>query len=246
MSKTKKYKNCPLIETVCEFQFINKEQWDATIPGVLYDRIKNEFPLKKQAKNYYQLVGIQPDNELSNLTLLTQFYSQNEQRLIQVGKNTFTANCLKPYPHWEEYKPMILKNYKVYNEISSPLSIRQVALRYINKINIPLTEGKNLSLKEYFNYYPHKPESIKGVMGSIDTIIQMPYESKRDILMLRLATLIPESEKEIPFLLQIDYLMAKPEQLPISEIEDWLEKAHLAINTTFELSITDKCKDLFN
>jgi hypothetical protein len=37
-----------LIEALCEFQFADGE-WDWTIPGLVYQQIKHEFPIKRQA-----------------------------------------------------------------------------------------------------------------------------------------------------------------------------------------------------
>lgn len=245
MAITTKYKNSPLIETICEFHYIHKEQWDATLPGMLYESVKEEYPVKNQRKDFYQPPGM-IDEGLNNLTVFTQFYNEKKESLIQIGKNVLTINCLKPYPHWEFFKPMILKNSGIYREIAKPISLRQLSLRYINKINIPINDGEKVSLKEYFKYYPNRPEELKGDMSSIDIVIHLPHNEDRDALILRLATVLPDEEKQVSFLLQLDFIMVKPEQLPLDNLEEWLENAHSIINSTFELSITDKCKALFN
>ena len=243
MPITKKYKNSPLIETICEFQFIHKDQWDATIPGMLYEKIKRDYQIKKQRTDLIALAGIQPDANMSDLTALTQFYNAKEDALVQIGKNILTVNCLKPYPHWEKFKPMILKNFKEYKEISNPVSMRQISFRYINKIDIPYTEGFKVS--SFFNFYPHKPEGIIEKMSTLDATIRIVHNDKRDLLVLRIANLVPEAKEHLSFLLQIDFNMNKPEQLKFEELEKWLEEAHTRINNTFEASVTEECKKLF-
>ncbi len=244
MSITKKYKNSPLIEAICEFQFIHKEQSDATIPGMLYDKIKNEFPMKRQRQDFFSLNDMQPEVNMNDLTALTQFYNKAENALVQVGKNILTSNCLKPYPHWEVFKPMILNNLKEYREVSNPTSLRKISLRYINKINVPIKDDFRTS--EYFNFYPHKPEGIKEEMNGLDATIHIKHNDARDVLILRIATLIPDDKECISFLLQVEFNMLKPEQLPFERTERWLEEAHTIINNTFESSITDNCRKLLN
>ena len=44
----RKYNNPPLIEALCEFQFIPTEPYDSTIPGLFYTQIKGDFPEKQE------------------------------------------------------------------------------------------------------------------------------------------------------------------------------------------------------
>ena len=46
---SRRYKNSPIIEAICEFQFEENSEWDLTIPGLVYDRVQNEFPIRRHA-----------------------------------------------------------------------------------------------------------------------------------------------------------------------------------------------------
>lgn len=37
------FKNPPLVEAVCEFQFHPESKWDWTVPGLLFEKISGEF-----------------------------------------------------------------------------------------------------------------------------------------------------------------------------------------------------------
>jgi len=41
---SRKYTNPPILEALCEFQFVPSQPWDMTIPGFLYEKINHEFP----------------------------------------------------------------------------------------------------------------------------------------------------------------------------------------------------------
>ena len=239
---TKKYKNSPLVEVLCEFQFIPKEQWDATMPGVFYQKIKRDFPVKKERKPLIMLDETTNEKQKGKFISLTQFYNKKEDSLIQVGKNMLTINCLKPYPHWEKFKPLINDNLSIFRKTNNPNSIRKIILTYINRINIPLEQ---INLEDYFNFYPQTPKKFGKTMRSIDSIIQIPYCDNRDLLTLRIANAVPEKENKISMLLQLDYAINEAESISFNEIGKWLENAHTIIKNVFELSITNKCRTLF-
>lgn len=44
----KKYKNPPIVEVVCEFRLSDDTLWDLTIPGLLYEKLKDEFLHREQ------------------------------------------------------------------------------------------------------------------------------------------------------------------------------------------------------
>jgi len=54
----KKYKNPPIVEALCEFQFVPGQPWDITIAGMLYERIKDEFPIKQQHAEVQIHIGL--------------------------------------------------------------------------------------------------------------------------------------------------------------------------------------------
>lgn len=44
----KRYKSSPVIEAICEFQFEPDPSWDFTILGLVFDFIKDQFPIRNQ------------------------------------------------------------------------------------------------------------------------------------------------------------------------------------------------------
>ena len=43
----RKYKKPTVVEDLCEIYFVDSK-WDSTVPGMFYDRIKEEYPEKKE------------------------------------------------------------------------------------------------------------------------------------------------------------------------------------------------------
>jgi len=147
-----KYKNPPIVEALCEFQFVPSQPWDITISGMLYERIKDEFPLKHQQVGFG--VAVQPreggvlEPKIEFGPPRMQFFSNDKTSLVQVGSDLLTINLLRPYPNWEKFKPLILKILEDYINIASPKGFRRVGLRYINKIDF---DKPQIELTNYFN-----------------------------------------------------------------------------------------------
>lgn len=242
----KKYKNPPLIEALCEFQFIPGQSWDMTIPGLIYERIKENYPEKKQQiglniQTQASKRGVEQKIEPAPPRIL--FLKKDNSGIIQVGLDLLIVNQLKPYTSWNELKPIILKNLKIYQEIANPKGFKRIGLRYINVLEIDKVEFK---LTDYFKVYPYIPDNFPQMPDSFLTRNEFPYEDGKERLILTLASLIPSNPGLISILLDLDYVMATPEYVQIEGISEWLDKAHNTVEAAFEASITDKTRAKFN
>lgn len=240
----KKYKNPPIIEALCEFQFIPSQPWDITIPGLFYEKIKDEFPIRQQQTGFG--LSFQPKEGLLEqkveMTQRIQFFRPDKSALIQVGQDLLTINHLKPYPTWEVLKPLIINNLIKYKEISNPKGFKRIGLRYINRIEF---EKGPIELTDYFNYYPFLPSKLPQIHESFLVRVEIPYEGGRDRLIMNLGSIIPEKPEILPLLLDLDYIMAIPEHISLDQAYDWIENAHTVIENAFEACLTDKARAMF-
>jgi uncharacterized protein (TIGR04255 family) len=236
--------NPPIIEALCEFQFIPSQQWDMTIPGLLYDRVHEQFPVRQQQMSLG--IGFQSKEDGLRQKVETaprmQFYRSDKSALVQVGPDLLTVNHLKPYPSWEVFKPIIFDNFEKHRDIAKPKGFKSIALRYINKINF---DERLIELGDYFNYYPLIPKDLPQTHGAFSTHIEIPYESERDRLLLVFATVAPEKPDSISLLLDINYAMVIPERITLDLASEWVEMAHTRIEIAFEACITERCRCLF-
>jgi uncharacterized protein (TIGR04255 family) len=42
------YNNSPIIESICEFRFTEDTNWDITVPGLIFEDVRTEYPYKEQ------------------------------------------------------------------------------------------------------------------------------------------------------------------------------------------------------
>jgi len=241
----RKYKAPPIQEVLVEFKFIPDSKWDMTIPGLIYEKVKKDFPERQEQTG----IGIQFQktekgfaHKVSPAPPRIQFYRKDKTALLQVAPNILIINQLKPYPSWKKFKPMIDKIFKVYKQVVFPKGLEKIRLRYINKID---THKEELKLEEYFNLYPEMPENIAPNCSGFIARIEIPYKDNRDHLSITIGSSTPEDPKEISMVLDLDYLLDKTDAIPLNDYKKWLEQAHSVIEDTFESCITERTRNLF-
>ncbi len=242
----KKYRNPPVVEALCQFQFIPTRTWDMTIPGLMYEKTKSKFPHRQQRIG----IGLQfrqtetgVEHKIEPAPPRVQFYAKDRTSLIQIGPDLLAVNQLRPYPTWARFKPKILYSLQMYQKVANPKGFKLIGLRYINKIKIP---AKTIEMSDYFKIYPAIPDNLPQTHSTFISRVEIPYMDERDRMLLTLASEPSEAKDTLLLVLDIDYIMLKPEAVRINASAKWIEQAHSAIETAFESSITDKTRALFD
>jgi uncharacterized protein (TIGR04255 family) len=132
----------PLIEAICEFRLAAGEDWDGTLPGRLFDRISSEFPERTQVRQVGVHVELHGDGDsqahITQASDRVQLKRSDGSAMVQIGPNLFAVNHLRPYPSWDDFRALILRQLDEYLPLLSdvpPLS--RLGLRYINRLQLP-------------------------------------------------------------------------------------------------------------
>ncbi|MDD5023993.1 MAG: TIGR04255 family protein [Methanoregula sp.] len=239
------YRNPPIVEAICEFRFSQDTKWDPTIPGLLYEKLKAEFPHKESRIN--QEIEFRADEKglkpwVKNPDQLAVFLSNDRLTLIQVGQNRLSIHHLKPYSGWENFRPKIKHAFEMLNSITEIRGIDRMALVYIDKIEIP---GPNIDMKEYFHFMPQLGDGFSQQFNDFIVGCDFPYHSKRDICKLQLTSAIPENKSNTAYVLTTEYFLAKKKAISRDNALEWMEDAHSVVHGIFKSCITEKLEDLF-
>lgn len=239
----RKYRNPPIVEAICEFRLTQDTPWDLTIPGLFYEKVKKDFPHREQrVVQEVELIqepqGIQHRIRTSERALL---FTQNRKMLIQIGPRLLVVNALSPYPTWRGFKPQI---EMAWNELQRSVEIKgleRIGLRYINRIKLP---GKEVKLDDYFEFHltlgPRLPQHVISFVA----VAEFPYNEDRDLCRVRLGPARDSVEESI-CILDIDYFLARPGAVEVSDALQWVEEAHSRVEEVFEGCITDRLRELF-
>lgn len=240
----RKYANPPVVEVVCEFRLTPDTPWDMTIPGLVYEKLKDEFPKREQRwMQEVELItwpdGLQQKIRMSERIL---FFAEDKKTLVQVGPRLLAVNSLRPYPTWAGFKPKIERAFEALSRTVEIRGLERIGLRYINQIQIPASPVR---LEHYFQFYvflgPQLPQDMANFIAGSEFV----YAHGRDRCRVLLKPAPSSSPECAALMLDIDYFLAQEKGVEVRAAIDWVEEAHDKVQEVFEGCITDSLRNLF-
>jgi len=247
MSEYTLLKNAPITEALIDIRIKRKENFNVEDFQSLLENISKQYPDKKKRHHWEGKVELKKgEAPLSSSIDIVDGYifsSSDQKQVFQARIDGFTFNKLKPYDKWETFRDEAYRLWKLYSNLISPEIVR-VALRYINKFDIPLIPQPVCDFNEYLTAAPIVPEGLPQGVSSFLTrvVIHEPETDAAAIVTQAFEQII--DPKYLPIILDIDIFKQKDS---ISEEEAWqtLEKLRHFKNKIFFESITDKARELF-
>ena len=238
-------KNAPIIEALIDIRIRMKDDLRVEHFDTLANLISTEYPEKKKRHRWEGKMefkkGEQPLSDIAETIDGYIFTSTDKKNVLQARLDGFTFSRLKPYETWDRFRDEAQWSWKKYSEITSP-EITRVAVRFINKLEIPLP------LRDFSDYLTASPSVPTGLPQSVSGFLTriVIHEPSIDAAAIITQTLEQIVNTDIlPIFLDIDAFKQKPEG--ISEEEAWqlLEQLRNFKNKIFFESITEKAKELF-
>jgi uncharacterized protein (TIGR04255 family) len=239
-----KYLNSPIVEAVCEFRFLPETQWDMTVPGLFYERVKAEYPLKEKrllVTNQPQTRTEEGITQETKFTPLAAFLSPDSKTFVQIGENHLLIHRIKPYLTWTQFKPAIQSNFQFLNEIIPNIKIGRIGLRYINRIEVP---SVNINLDAYFELRPFLGAQLPQLITSFSIGCRFEYPESNSSCRVQLVSTPADAPENKAVTLDIDYYLNKPESVSPEDAMDWVESAHSKVESLFEGCITDRIREI--
>src|ERR1700734_902652 len=152
----------PIIEAVIDVECDMPAQFNLlALEQAARTKFAGDYPEVKKRhieQHRFQPRGEEPaEHTTSRGIQALQFIRSDKTQLIQVRATGYSFNRLAPYGSLDDYLPEIERTWKDFVEISAPLQVRVVRLRYINRFLLPLKEGK-LSFEEFLTVGPQLPD----------------------------------------------------------------------------------------
>ena len=241
----RKYKKSPVVEALCELIF-EGSQWDETIVGQFYERVKDKFPIRRPVemrKAEITLSGDEPTAGILRLPPQTQFLNTTGSSLVQIRKDLLAVNQLRPYPNFAVWEPNIYSALGSYWELAKPQGVKRIGLRYINRIVIP--QDVPLPMEKYYNIYPSIPTTWKDEHGPFMIRVQLSCEQKGHSVLVTFASTSSEKPSETEHVLDLYGIFQAETPLEESAVRKETRIAHENVNKVFEGSIKDDLRMLF-
>lgn len=238
-----KYARAPIQEAIFEAKF-SIENFDSTMPGQFYDKVRHEFPEKNDVKVVTITLGTGMPGDQQSTPQVPTMQSWNNERTgcLQIGPGIIAANILK-YQNWENFTPIINLLLKSYFECARPKNAKRIGMRYINRFVIP---EDNVKITDYFRIDFSLPETLADSNAFDLTIMKNSICNHVDIVTkLRFASdSLKPNEKGVAFLLDIDSFVTN--NIPLDS-EGILQKVHLCheiLEEMFESILQDNVRVL--
>jgi uncharacterized protein (TIGR04255 family) len=92
------------------------------------------------------------------------YVAEDGKQLVQIRPDGFSFNRLAPYTTLDDYLPEIERAWRRFVDLARPLVCRSMRMRYINRIELPLGEGR-LDLEQYFKLAPRTADDQRLVLA---------------------------------------------------------------------------------
>lgn len=240
MVKRRIYAMPPIIEALCELRFEPGRPWDWTVPGLLYAKVQDEFPEREHDEQLEFQFGVNVPQVQKTRRL--RFFNAEKTALIQLGKDTLVLNHLRPYPKWEQFRAKVLSVLKKYRSVAEPKGVSGCALRYINRIPVPADAAV---LEHYLLAIPSVPKNLPETLSGWSLTLDIPFLEDGGVMRLEAGS-APPSEEGAAFILDLRFTALDPASLGLEDaLVAWIDRAHDIIEETFEASITDHVRSIF-
>lgn len=242
----RRYREPPIVEALCEVHFADSN-WDDTIPGTFYERVKKDFPQKRQRQMQQAQIELgrrEATAGVHHLPPWMQFVAAQGNRMVQVAENLLVVNQMQPYPHFEDWEPIIHQMLEIYTRLTQPATVARIGLRYINRIAIP---GEKILLEDYFNIYPRLPSGIGSTHASFLVRVEVPQIGDGHTALITFGT-APASgpyRAELAFMLDLYDIFRLDKAVEGIDFKKEIHTAHSNMICAFENSITDRLRELF-
>ena len=238
--------NPPITEALLDIR-VNFSEINLERLALFQEDIKIQYPDRKERFNQQAELqfktGVFPEVvSAANKVDGYLFQSTDGKKIVQARQDGFTFNKLKPYSHWEDFSTEAKALWEHYIKVTRPINVTRIALRYINRIEIPLP------LKDFKEYILTIPEIAPGIPNSLSsffTQLIIPYPEIQATAAITETMETMDSRGFLPFIFDIDVWISNIVEPDSKDIWNAMEKLRDFKNQIFLNSITEKTRELF-
>ncbi|BAC92210.1 glr4269 [Gloeobacter violaceus PCC 7421] len=242
-SERRQYPKPPIIEALINLQFELAKQPSMGSIFEIRKYIADSYPIKDDMFRDNVTLSREPI-KAEREHIGYRFASSDNKQILQAQVSSFTFSRLEPYISWENLRDEAHRLWGIYLKTVDAVDVSQVAVRYINKIDLPLPIR---DFRDYFRTYPElssdMPVGLSGYLMQIQVPYQLPTQAQPPIITLNQALMQQNIPDVISVLLDIE-IASKIANTDIPW--DILENLHSLENQVFEASITNRTRGLFH
>jgi uncharacterized protein (TIGR04255 family) len=236
----------PITEALLDIRVKLPPHTDLVRLATLQELLKDRYPSRRERVLWQSDFHITPGTiEMAAPTGETTGYlftSLDGKQIVQARLDGFTLNRLAPYKDWASLRDEARDLWRHYVRIASPSSITRAALRYINRLELPLP------LRDFKEYILTTPEVAPGLPQGLATFFMrlvIPVPTRQAVaIVTQTCESLADMGSVLPLIFDIDVFREAAFDVEADEVWDTFETLHELKNEIFFKSITDKTKEL--
>jgi uncharacterized protein (TIGR04255 family) len=248
LQPTETYPNAPITEALLDIQVVPSETTTLATLLQFQQAIADRFPVKQEQHLWKQELrlkpGESPQAESSGEVIGYFFLSPDRTKLAQALINSFTFHKLRPYQDWQTFQDEAKKLWEKYVNLANPTNVSRAALRYINRIDVPLPMK---DFRDYCSLFPEIPPQMPQALAELFLRFVVPDTNSPSVGIVT-ATFEPPKPKDatLGLILDIDVFQQFAVLSPQSP-DLWVafERLREFKNQIFNSSTTEAAKNLF-
>jgi uncharacterized protein (TIGR04255 family) len=247
MTSTRHYLNAPITEAIIDLRVqprtgLKLEELEQVVSGEEFAYPKRDGMFEVVGKMEVHS-GVSASASVGQTQTGFKFTSDDAKHIWQSRRNGFTFSRLAPYESWQPFRDEACRLWTRYRKQFEPLSIVRLAVRYINRIDIP---GDGIELKDYFRTSPEVSEDLPQRLAGFFMQLRIPQEDLQGQLLINQTIVPPANEGVVSVVLDVD--LFRSDDVPNDEPGIWrfFEELHVRKNEVFEACITNKTRELFD
>jgi uncharacterized protein (TIGR04255 family) len=237
------YENAPIMEAVLD---IRVEPWSglsadalAEIPaGAAYSTVDDIHMSVSQIQ-----IGPRPSTTMSSHHSGFSYKSADLKYVFQAQVAGFTLSRLAPYENWDQFSTEAKRLWGAYKSIAKPEKATRIALRYINRVDIPLPL---IDFSEYLRTLPEISSDLPQGLSGYFMQLAIPLDGLTNGLVIINETMVPPPSPDFTsILLDIDVSVSDSVSTDSDLIWETFEKVRHKKNLVFNACLTEKAKEMF-
>jgi uncharacterized protein (TIGR04255 family) len=239
------FQHAPITEALLDIRVELQQPVSLSNLDQYHEKIKERFPEKQQRIAFKANIKLAPEGATAAIPTSEPdgylFRSTANNKIVQARLDGFTFNKLRPYENWEAFKSEAQELWDFYYQIAGSLRITRLALRYINRIEIPLP----FKFKDYILTLPEVAPSLPQAMSGFFMQLTIPNPDIEATAVINETIENVTDNQRLPLIFDIDVFREvnlignKPEMwAAFDQLRDFK-------NNVFFDSITEKTRGLF-
>ncbi len=239
------YPRAPITEAVIELRLESPLRESVLRKASV--RFAKFYPGVQELKNVTVQVEFteHPAAVVNDRHLLFRRAAEDETQLAILVQNSLIISQLAPYLGWKEFVERFERDFKIWKSVVGFVRISQIGMRYINRIDIPISKHAPIvDYESYLNVYPNLPANIIST-EAYTVNVRIPMTDIQSQLTINSATIPSPLYGYASYLLDLDFGRVEEPPQNLDEIKKLLHLMRIKKNQIFEACITDKARELF-